>query len=91
MESQEQMLQKAMEQQRTTDMAHLIPNNQILPTVYDIGTFILAKRETPDKLKAMWMGPYRITNRTIRPEGDVYTVMDDNINKQYDFMVRTDW
>jgi hypothetical protein len=88
MESQEAMLRVAIEQQRETDLAHLKPNSRILPTMFDVGTYVLAKRETPDKLRATWMGPYRITHRTVRSEGDVYTVCDDNINKSYDFQVR---
>jgi hypothetical protein len=88
LEAQEAMLKIAIEQQQETDLAHLKPNSKILPTVYEIGTFILAKRESPDKLKATWRGPYRITHRTLRSEGDVYTVIDDNTNKSYDFMVR---
>jgi hypothetical protein len=85
MEAQEAMLKVAMQQQAETDLAHLDPNSQILPTIYDLQTYVLVKRETPDKLKPPWMGPFLITHRTARPQGDVYTCLDESSNKSYDF------
>jgi hypothetical protein len=85
MEAQEAMLKVAMQQQAATDLAHLDPNSEILPTIYDLNTYVLVKRETPDKLAATWRGPFLITKRTARPQGDVYTCLDQSSNKSYDF------
>ena len=85
MEVQEKMLRVAEKQQEATDRLHLADNVNTSPTVYDVGTQVLVRRETPDKLSAPWLGPFEITHREERIEGDVYTCLDPSTNRLFDF------
>ena len=81
MDMQEEMLQLAIAQQQASDEAHLAGNGSILPTIFSVGSYVLVRYETDDgrpidKLAPLWRGPYLITHREPRAEGDLYTCQD---------------
>jgi hypothetical protein len=92
MDMQEEMLQLAIAQQQASDEAHLAGNGSILPTIFSVGSYVLVRYETDDgrpidKLAPLWRGPYLITHREPRAEGDLYTCQDLTTKKSYDFRV----
>jgi hypothetical protein len=88
MEHQEAMLNKAMKLQREHDLTRLRDQNHLLKTVFPINSYVLAKPEVkPDKLSPPWLGPYLITERFIRDQGDVYRCLHLSTNKEFDFRV----
>jgi hypothetical protein len=89
MEHQEAMLNKAMKIQRQHDMTRLQDQAHLLKTVFPIDSYVLVKPEVAptDKLAPRWYGPYLITERFSRQEGDVYRCLHLSSNKEYDFRV----
>ena len=87
MEMQESMLQKAIEQQRETDLAHLAKGSHILPPIFPLNVYVAVAREVPDKMKPTWLGPYLIVHREPRLEGDIYTCRNTATGKDQDFRV----
>jgi hypothetical protein len=86
-------LEVAREQQLLTDEAHLAHDiSDTGLTIFEIGAYVLVAHETEDgrsadKLAPRWRGPYVITHRQIRSEGDIYTCRDLVSNKLHDFRV----
>jgi hypothetical protein len=89
MQHQEEMLNKAIKCQRAHDMARLKDNMHALKTIFPINSYVLVKPETEpsDKLAPRWLGPYLITERFERKEGDVYRCLHLSTNKEFDFRV----
>jgi hypothetical protein len=86
---QEQMLLTAMQYQNKINAERLKNQNPALKTIFPDHSYVLAKPEVgpADKLTPPWLGPYQITSRLERPEGDVYTVVHVATNQQFDFRV----
>jgi hypothetical protein len=92
MDMQEEMLQIASAQQQASDEAHLDDPDGSLPTVFAVGSYVLVRYETDDgrpidKLAPVLRGPYLVTHREPRLQGDVYTCQDLTTKKSYDFRV----
>ena len=86
---QELMLRKAVQYQNKVNSERLKTQQPALKTVFPDDSFVLVKPETgpADKLDPRWLGPYQITSRLERPEGDIYTVVHLATNKLFDFRV----
>jgi hypothetical protein len=89
MQHQEAMLSKAIKLQQQHDMTRLKDNAHLLKTVFPIDSYVLVKPETEpiDKLAPRWLGPYLVTERFERREGDVYRCLHLSTNKAFDFRV----
>jgi hypothetical protein len=86
---QELMLQKAVQVQAAKDKERLKNNNYSLKTVFPIDSYVLVKPEVDplNKLTPPWLGPYLITQRFDRREGDVYRCLHLSTNREFDFRV----
>jgi hypothetical protein len=86
---QELMLRRAVQYQNRVNAERLKLQNPTHKTISPDFSFVLVKPENgpTDKLDPRWLGPYQITSRLERPEGDVYTVLQLATNKLYDFRV----
>ena len=86
---QTEMLRKAVLMQRERDQARLKDNDSTLKTIFPISSYVLIKPEVEpvDKLAPRWLGPYLITQRFERREGDVYRCLHLSTNKEFDFRV----
>jgi hypothetical protein len=89
MQHQEAMLSKAIKLQQQHDMTRLKDNAHLLKTVFPVQSYVLAKpeREPTSKLAPQWLGPFQITQRFERREGDVYRCVHLSTNKEFDFRV----
>jgi hypothetical protein len=58
-------------------------------TTFPINSYVLVKPEVEpaNKLDAPWLGPYLITERFERREGDVYRCLHLSTNREFDFRV----
>jgi len=83
------MLRKAVLIQRERDQARLKDNDSTLKTIFPVSSYVLVKPEVEpvDKLAPRWLGPYLITQRFERREGDVYRCLHLSTNKEFDFRV----
>jgi hypothetical protein len=86
---QETMLQRAVQYQNRVNSERLKNQIPALKTIFPDHSYVLAKPEVgpADKMTPPWLGPFQITSRLDRPEGDVYTVIHVATNQQYDFRV----
>jgi hypothetical protein len=86
---QELMLRRAVQYQNRVNAERLKLQDPAHKTIFPDYSFVLVKPENgpTDKLDPRWLGPYQITSRLERPEGDVYTVLQLATNKLYDFRV----
>jgi hypothetical protein len=90
---QQKILQIVKTKQDEKDAKHISTDTGRQQTTFAINTFVMAKYEAnngepPTKLHPLLRGPYQIINRSIRAEGDIYTVQDLVTNKLYDFHVK---
>ena len=89
MQQQEVMLQKAFRMQQEHDKNRLKDNNHALRTIFPVDSYVLAKpeREPTSKLAPRLLGPYLVTDRFPRGEGDVYRCLHLSTNQSFDFRV----
>jgi len=89
MQHQEKMLNTAIKLQKEHDALRLKDNKHALKTVFPISSYVLVKPEVEpeNKLAPRWLGPYLITQRFERREGDVYRCLHLSTNKEFDFRV----
>jgi hypothetical protein len=89
MEQQEIMLAKAFKIQQEHNRSRLKDNNHSLRTVFPIDSYVLAKpeREPTNKLAPRLLGPYLVTDRFPRGEGDVYRCLHLSTNQSFDFRI----
>jgi hypothetical protein len=88
-QQQEVMLQKAFRMQQEHDKNRLKDNNHALRTVFPVDSYVLVKpeREPTSKLAPRLLGPYLVTERFPRGEGDVYRCLHLSTNQAFDFRV----
>jgi hypothetical protein len=88
-QQQEIMLQKAFRMQQEHDKNRLKDNNHALRTVFPVDSYVLVKpeREPTSKLAPRLLGPYLVTERFPRGEGDVYRCLHLSTNQAFDFRV----
>ena len=64
-------------------------NDTTSKTIFPIDSYVLVKPEVTsnNKLAPQWLGPYLITQRFERREGDVYRCLHLSTNREFDFRV----
>ena len=89
MEQQEIMLAKAFKLQQEHNKTRLKDNDHSLRTIFPVDSYVLAKpeREPTSKLAPRLLGPYLVTDRFPRGEGDVYRCLHLSTNQSFDFRV----
>ena len=89
MQHQEQMLNTAVKLQKEHDATRLKDNAHALKTVFPLSSYVLVKPEVEpsNKLAPRWLGPYLVTQRFERREGDVYRCLHLSTNREFDFRV----
>ena len=86
---QEEMLRKATIFQADRNRSRMKDNDEALKTSFPINSYVLVKPEVEpaDKLTPPWLGPYLITERFERREGDIYRCLHLSTNREFDFRV----
>jgi hypothetical protein len=89
MEQQEIMLKKAFKLQQQHNATRLKDNEHSLRTIFPIDSYVLAKpeREPTNKLAPRLLGPFLVTERFPRGEGDVYRCLHLSTNQSFDFRI----
>ena len=88
-EAQMEMLHKAMQMQNARNAKRMKSNDTISKTIFPVSSYVLVKPEVAptNKLAPQWLGPYLITQRFERREGDVYRCLHLSTNREFDFRV----
>jgi hypothetical protein len=88
-EKQVEMLRKATRLQNSQNQRRLQQDDATPKTTLPINSYVLVKPEVnpTNKLALRWLGPYLITQRFNRREGDVYRCLHLSTNREFDFRV----
>jgi hypothetical protein len=89
MQHQNEMLRKATVWQNDRNRSRLQTNDEALKTSFPIHSYVLVKPEveSTNKLAPPWLGPYLVTERFERREGDIYRCLHLSTNREFDFRV----
>jgi hypothetical protein len=88
-EKQTDMLRKATRLQNAKNEKRIQTNDASPKTTFPIHSYVLVKPEVEptNKLAPRWLGPYLVTHRFDRREGDVYRCLHLSTNREFDFRV----